>query len=99
MSDPHEMRLSPEHVAARDRPRRMVFNFDTGWGGDPDFDGSDIHAWMAPWFARFAEDPAGQIDSVWWCWGEGGWAPYPSEVLPEAPSEDGVTKEAPREPR
>jgi len=61
----------------------MVFNFDTGWGGDPELDGSDIHAWLEKWFERFRGDPQSQLDTISWCWSEGGWAPYPgSTVLP-----------------
>lgn len=82
MPDSHEVVLSPAHLAARDRRRRMIYNFDTGWGGVPDLDGSDVNAWMEMWFTRFTGDEDSQLDSVWWCWSEGGWAPYPSKVLP-----------------
>ena len=30
----------------------------------------------------FADDPESQIDSIWWNWGEGHQAPYPSKVMP-----------------
>ncbi len=83
MSTAERIKLSPDHIAARDRRRRMLFNFDTGWGGDPEFDGSDIRVFMDKWFVRFRGDPATQLDTISWCWSEGGWAPYPdSKVLP-----------------
>ena len=81
-SYPNGLKFTHEHLAARDRPRRMLFNFDVGWGM-PEFDGSDLRAFADKWFKRFRGHPASQIDTLSWCWGEGGWAPYPgSKVLP-----------------
>jgi hypothetical protein len=83
MSSSRTIKFSAEHIAARDRHRRMQFNFDTGWGGDLELDGSDIQALTAKWFSRLRGDPESQVDTVSWCWSEGGWAPYPgSKVLP-----------------
>ena len=75
------VRLSREHIAALNRPRRVVVNYDAvatmiDPTGDEEMD-SFVDERLA-----VADDPAIQIDSIWWNWGEGNVAPYPSKVLP-----------------
>lgn len=81
MPDGTRIAFSQAHVAARDRRRRIMHNQDTGWGM-PNVDGSDIQALNDKWYAWMVGGENSQVDSISWCWSEGGWAPYPSKVLP-----------------
>ena len=76
-----EHALSEEHIAAVDRHRRTVVNYDA-IETMPDPSGEeDIGAFVK---ARlfFPDDPDIRIDSIWWNWGEGNVAPYRSKVVP-----------------
>jgi len=73
------VRLSPLHLEAVNRRRRVAKNFDVLLI-DPDTYPS-IDAILKSRFA-FIDDPESCIDSVWWNWGEGHQAPYPSKILP-----------------
>ena len=73
------VRLSPLHLEAVNRRRRVAKNFDVLLI-DPDTYPS-IEAILKSRFA-FIDDPDSCIDSVWWNWGEGNVAAYPSKILP-----------------
>ena len=72
--------LSREHVAAVNRRRRVVVNFDV-IHGDPSFTERPIGELIKHRFT-LVDDPTIRIDSIWWNWGEGNQAPYPSTILP-----------------
>jgi hypothetical protein len=72
--------LSPQHRAAVDRRRRVVVNFDA-IHGDRKFANIAPEDLVKLSFT-FADDSGSQIDSIWWNWGEGHQAPYPSSLLP-----------------
>ncbi len=71
--------LSPEHLAAVNRRRRVAQNFDVLLV-DPDTYPS-VDAVVKSRFT-FIDDPDSAIDSVWWNWSEGNVVPYPSKFLP-----------------
>ena len=71
--------LSEEHVAAVGRRRRVVVNFDVLLF-NPALD-EDEEA-LANERLTYADDPAIQIDSIWWNWTEGNVVPYRSKYLP-----------------
>ena len=73
------VRLSALHREAVNRRRRVAKNFDVLLI-DPDTYPS-IDAILKSRFA-FIDDPESCIDSVWWNWGEGNVAAYPSKILP-----------------
>ena len=76
--------LSPEHLAAVNRQRRVVVNFDTNFGAPSickKLAGMDIKDLVKGYFSMI-DEPDVQIDSVWWCWLDGNYANYPSEILP-----------------
>jgi len=71
--------LSPEHIAAVNRRRRVVVNCDAShyvdmFVEDPVASVDDVFT--------LADEPGSHIDSFWWSWGQGQAAPYPSELLP-----------------
>ena len=76
-----EHALSEEHIAAVDRHRRTVVNYDAIETMPDPFGEEDIGAFVK---ARlfFPDDPDIRIDSIWWNWGEGNVAPYRSKVVP-----------------
>ncbi|MBI82770.1 MAG: hypothetical protein CMJ81_06215 [Planctomycetaceae bacterium] len=72
--------LSPQHLDAVNRRRRVVVNFDA-IHGDRNF--TNIHPdELVKLSLTFADDAGSHIDSIWWNWGEGHQAPYPSKLLP-----------------
>ena len=73
-------RLSEEHVAAVNRDRRVVVNFDV-MIVDPT-PGEDAYE-LAKERLAFADEPTTRIDSIWWNWCEGNVVPYPSKLLPQ----------------
>ena len=78
-------RLSAEHVAAIERDRRVVVNFDA-FPAVMNLPRIDIEQMKEALF-EFIDDPQTRIDSVWWCFSEGNEAYWPSKILPfiEAP--------------
>ena len=73
--------LSPEHMAALNRRRRVVVNYDA----------MDVVKGLLPDAGReqlvgaafdTADAEGSQIDSIWWAWGSGHRVPYPSKILP-----------------
>ncbi len=75
-----KVQLSDEHIAAATRNRRIIINFDT-ISGDRRFGGRDP-ADLVKWKFHVIDAADVQIDSVWWCWGEGNQSPWPSKIMP-----------------
>src|SRR5439155_13591891 len=76
--------LSAAHLAAVNRKRRVIVNFDTNFGAPSilrELAGMDIDRLVKAYFSMIDEKGV-QIDSVWWCWLDGNYANYPSKVLP-----------------
>ena len=81
---PNGLPISGEHIAAINRQRRIIFQDDV-LANDvfrTDEVGTErlekiIHFYMS----RLDEQP-NQIDSIWFEWGEGNTAVWPSEVIP-----------------
>ena len=69
----------------RRRDRRIIINFDT-ISGDRNFGGRDP-AELVKWKFHVIDAAGVQIDSVWWCWGEGNQSPWPSSIMPLYDSE------------
>ena len=78
-------RLSPDHVAAIDRERRVVVNFDV-FPSMMQLPSINVEHMKAVLF-EFMDDPQTRVDSVWWNFTEGNEAYWPSKILPfiEAP--------------
>ena len=76
------MPLSDEHIAAVERQRRIVVNFDASYAvlvrGE---NYGDADAFVDSLFT-FYDINGAQADSIWWNWSEGNQAPYESELLP-----------------
>jgi hypothetical protein len=72
--------LSEEHIAAVNRPRRIIVNNDVGYPLES-FEVS-VERWIAARFSLF-DEPGSQVDCISWCLDEGNLACYPSKVLPE----------------
>ena len=73
--------LSSEHIDAINRRRRVIVNFDVIAADGARFATKEIER-LVEWKFMFADEPGTHIDSIYWSWGEGHQAPYPSEVLP-----------------
>jgi len=73
--------LPEEHIAAVNRHRRVIVNFDVISGNSHDFAAMDIDE-LVKWKFMFADEEGTHIDSTWFSWGEGNQAPYPSKILP-----------------
>ena len=73
--------LSDKHVNAVNRPRRIVVNLDTGWGL-PGVEKLDPAKLVDAQLEYLVGMKASQVDSIFWCWGEMNYAPYPSKILP-----------------
>ncbi|MFH1007737.1 MAG: hypothetical protein V1800_09580 [Candidatus Latescibacterota bacterium] len=73
-------RLSKEHIAALNRCRRVIINYDALAAviGLPDIEGEQLIERLFD--SVDAENSP--IDSVWWNWSEGNHTLYPSKVLP-----------------
>ena len=71
--------LSEAHLAAVNRRRRVVVNFDASWYVDTFVE--DMPGMVDEAFT-FADDPGSHIDGIWWSWGQGQTAAYPSKLLP-----------------
>ena len=78
-------RLSPDHVAAIERDRRVVVNFDV-FPSMMQLPSINVDHMKTVLF-EFIDDPRTRIDSVWWNFTEGNEAYWPSKILPfiEAP--------------
>ena len=73
--------LSSEHIDAINRRRRVIVNFDVISSDGARFATKEIER-LVEWKFMFADEPGAHIDSIYWSWGEGHQAPYPSDVLP-----------------
>ena len=73
--------LSSEHIDAINRRRRIIVNFDVISADGARFATKEIER-LVEWKFMFADEPGTHIDSIYWSWGEGHQAPYPSDVLP-----------------
>ena len=73
--------LSSAHIDAINRRRRVIVNFDVISADGARFATKEIER-LVEWKFMFADEPRTHIDSIYWSWGEGHQAPYPSEVLP-----------------
>ena len=73
--------LSAAHIDAINRRRRIIVNFDVISADGARFATKEIER-LVEWKFMFADEPGTHIDSIYWSWGEGHQAPYPSEVLP-----------------
>ena len=77
-----KIELSREHIAAVNRQRRIVVNFDVTWPINISYDRyGDLDKFVNNLFS-FTDAEGSQIDSIWWNWGEGNQAPYQSKYLP-----------------
>ncbi|MBT4499166.1 MAG: hypothetical protein HOC74_15665 [Gemmatimonadetes bacterium] len=72
--------LTAEHLAAAARHRRIVVNLDTGWGL-PGVEDLDPATFVDAHIDYLTGMDASQVDSIWWCWGDMNYAPYPSKIL------------------
>lgn len=75
--------LSPEHIKAVNRRRRIIVNYDIN-SGQPHVFGIDIDKWAKFRFA-YADQPGCQIDTMFFCIDGGNLAHYPSKVIPVSP--------------
>ena len=80
--------LTKEHIAAVNRERRVIFHHDVlspyvPFGTDG-VGPEQLDETIAFYMAALDAEP-NQIDSVWYDWGEGNIAAWPSKVLPMAP--------------
>ena len=73
-------RLSTDHVAAIERERRVVVNFDA-FPSMMQLSSINVEHMKAALF-EFIDDPRTRIDSVWWNFTEGNEAYWPSKILP-----------------
>ncbi len=71
--------FSEAHIAAVNRPRRVIVNIDASWHVDRFV--NNLPAQVDDAFT-FADEAGSHIDSIWWSWGQGQTAPYPSKILP-----------------
>lgn len=74
-------RLTEEHISAAVRQRRIVVNLDAGWGL-PGVEEMDPAVLVDANMEYLTSMHGSQVDSIWWCWGEMNFAPYPSKILP-----------------
>ena len=74
--------LSPTHLAAIARRRRLIVNFDVTFAINVQHRRNPDRPDLVEHLFEFADAPESQIDSIWWNWGEGNQVPYPSEHLP-----------------
>ncbi|MYB50375.1 MAG: family 10 glycosylhydrolase [Dehalococcoidia bacterium] len=72
--------LSPDHIAAIERDRRVVVNFDA-FPSMMNLPSINVEHMKAVLF-EFFDDPRTRIDSVWWNFTEGNEAYWPSKILP-----------------
>ena len=84
-----ERRLSPAHIAAVNRRRRVIVNYDTGSQGylfDRRVEGADRKQVIMLYFNTPSTtniiSEGSQVDSIFWNFGEGNVAYWPSKVLP-----------------
>lgn len=74
--------LSPEHVAAINRRRRTVVNYDSLCSLKPFICEGVEPDQLVAYSLSFFDTGNHNVDSIWWNFGEGNEAPYPSTILP-----------------
>jgi hypothetical protein len=72
--------LTAEHLTAADRHRRIVVNLDTGWG-IPGVEDLDPTVFVDAHMDYLTDMDGSQVDSIWWCWGDMNYVPYPSKIV------------------
>ena len=77
----NSIKLSKEHIEAVNRRRRIIFQYDICQFYVEEVNPEQVDEVKAHFLSPFDETP-NQIDSVWYEWGEGNTAPYPSRILP-----------------
>ena len=78
-SSSQRFELSPAHIDAINRRRRVVVNFDVLLVEPLKYE--SVGAIDEDRFT-FIDDPHTCMDSIWWNWCEGNIVPYPSKILP-----------------
>ena len=78
-SSSQRFELSPAHIDAINRRRRVVVNFDVLLVEPLKYE--SVGAIVEDRFT-FIDDPHTCMDSIWWNWCEGNIVPYPSKILP-----------------
>ncbi len=73
----NEIKLSEEHIAAINRRRRIILNYDAMCGQMPYLEGEELTESMF----YTADLPDSAIDSIWWNWGDGNIAIWDSKIL------------------
>ena len=76
--------ISSEHIAAIDRQRRIIFQDDV-LANDVfrnDAVGTERLEKIIDFYMSRLDEHPNQIDSIWFEWGEGNTAVWPSEVIP-----------------
>lgn len=81
---PHGLTISSEHIEAINRQRRIIFQDDV-LANDvfrTDEVGTERLAKIIDFYMSRLDEQSNQIDSIWFEWGEGNTAVWPSEVIP-----------------
>ena len=78
----HKITLNDEHIAAVERQRRIVINFDVSYATNTCSQHYDAFDAYVESLFTFTDADGSQIDSIWWNWSEGNQVPYKSEFLP-----------------
>lgn len=78
----NKITLTDEHIAAAERQRRIVVNFDVSCATNTCSQNYDDFDAFAESLFTFTDADGSQIDSLWWSWSEGNQVPYKSEFLP-----------------
>ena len=76
------MKLSKDHVAAVNRRRRVIVNYDSLCGFGPFICDGVTPQQLVDYRFSLIDHREHAIDSVMWCFSEGNEAPYPSKVVP-----------------
>ena len=75
-------KLSEAHLAAINRRRRIIVNFDVSYAINMSFEAYPDLAELVEHLFTFVDAENSGIDSIWWNWCEGNQVPYPSKFLP-----------------
>lgn len=74
--------FSETHLAALNRQRRIIVNFDVSCAINTSFETYPDLAKLIEHLFVFVDVEDSGIDSIWWNWCEGNQVPYPSKFLP-----------------
>ena len=74
--------LTREHIKAINRPRKTIVNYDNTGGSEALVAGGQRREWTLKAGFAFADMEGSQIDSIFWCFGTGNDAVFPSKVRP-----------------